>query len=301
MKGDGRLSEAHKTAILESALDGIICIDHEGRIIEFNPAAERTFGYRREDVLGRELAEVLIPPSMREEHRRGLERYLSTSEGPILDRRIEMPAVRGDGTHISVEFAVTRINTDGLPIFTAHLRDITARKRVQEALRESEVRHRQLIGLVPVALYTCEAPSGRITFFNQHAVAIWGRTPEYDDTQEKFCGSYKLWDLEGNPISHEQSPMALALREGLAFHNQEVVVQRPDGVLITVLANIEPVLGADGRVVGAINAFNDISARKPAEEAQARLAAIVEASEDAIVSKSLDGVIRSWNASISIR
>src|SRR5438270_9289134 len=84
-------SEARTAAILEAALDCIISIDHEGRVIEFNPAAERTFGYRRSEVLGRELAECIVPPRLRDAHRQGLARYLTTGEGTVLGRRIEMP------------------------------------------------------------------------------------------------------------------------------------------------------------------------------------------------------------------
>src|SRR5262249_13382451 len=82
-----RESEARKAAILETALDCIITIDHAGRIIEFNPAAEKTFGFRRAEVVGQQVAELLVPPSLREQHDRGLARYLATGEGPLLNRR----------------------------------------------------------------------------------------------------------------------------------------------------------------------------------------------------------------------
>src|SRR5207244_2856659 len=124
-----RQSEARKTAILDTALDCIITIDHEGKVVEFNPAAERTFGYRRADVLGREMAELIVPPLVREKHYRGLAHYLATGEGPVLDKRIEMPALRADGTEFPVELAITRIDTANRPVFTAYLRDISERVR----------------------------------------------------------------------------------------------------------------------------------------------------------------------------
>jgi PAS domain S-box-containing protein len=131
-------SEARKAAILDSALDCIVTIDHEGRITEFNPAAERTFGYRRDEVLGRQLADVIIPPSLRERHRRGFARYLATGDAHVLGRRVEMTAVRADGTEFPVELAITRIPVDGPPSFTGYLRDITSRKQAEEKLRRSE-------------------------------------------------------------------------------------------------------------------------------------------------------------------
>ncbi len=131
-------SEARKTAILDSALDCIVTIDHEGRITEFNPAAERTFGYRRDEVLGKLLADVIVPPSLREQHRRGFARYLATSEARVLGRRMEMTAVRADGSEFPVELAITRIPLEGPPSFTGYLRDITERKHAEEKLKRSE-------------------------------------------------------------------------------------------------------------------------------------------------------------------
>ena len=117
-------------------LDCIISIDQEGRVLEFNPAAERTFGYREDEVVGQELAALIIPPAMREQHRRGLAHYLATGEGPVLDRRLEMTGLRSDGTELPVELTVTRILVDGPPVFTAHLRDITDRKQLENQLRQ---------------------------------------------------------------------------------------------------------------------------------------------------------------------
>ena len=113
-------------------------IDHEGCITEFNPAAERTFGYRRDEVLGQQLADVIIPPALRERHRQGFARYLATGEARVLGRRIEMTAVRADGSEFPTELAITRIPLDGPPSFTGYLRDITERKQAEEELRRSE-------------------------------------------------------------------------------------------------------------------------------------------------------------------
>jgi PAS domain S-box-containing protein len=111
-----RESEARKVAILETALDCIITMDHEGRILEFNPAAEKTFGFRRTEVVGRQMAELLVPPPLREQHRRGLARCLATGEGPILNRRVELSALRADGTEFPVELTATRIATGAAPV-----------------------------------------------------------------------------------------------------------------------------------------------------------------------------------------
>jgi PAS domain S-box-containing protein len=116
-----------------------VTIDHEGCITEFNPAAERTFGYRRDEVMGKQLANIIIPPSLRDEHRRGLARYLATGEGRVFGRRLEMTAVRADGSEFPVELAVTRIPLNGLPSFTGYLRDITERKQAIDERKRAEI------------------------------------------------------------------------------------------------------------------------------------------------------------------
>src|SRR5262249_60330131 len=117
-----RQSEARARGIVETALDGIITIDHEGRILEFNRAAERTFGYRRADVLGRRMAELVIPPRFRRQHRQGLARYLTTGEGPALAGRIEMPDLRPGGTEVPAELSIIAIHRDGPSRFAHPLR-----------------------------------------------------------------------------------------------------------------------------------------------------------------------------------
>ncbi|MEW5887937.1 MAG: diguanylate cyclase [Pseudomonadota bacterium] len=137
-------SEMRKSAILETALDCIITIDQEGRIIEFNPAAEKTFGYARDQAIGRPMEELIVPPHLRERHRRGFARHLATGRKVILGRRVEMSAVRADGSEFPVELSVSVVHIGGRPLFIGFVRDITERKAVEAALRESEERYRQL-------------------------------------------------------------------------------------------------------------------------------------------------------------
>jgi PAS domain S-box-containing protein len=133
-------SEARQRAVLEAALDAVVTIDQHGRVTYANSAFEQTFGCRAEDVTGRELADVIIPPAQRGAHRDGIARYLSTGESRILDQRIEMTAVRADGTEFPAEVTVTRTGLPGEPSFTGFLRDITERRRAQEELVASRAR-----------------------------------------------------------------------------------------------------------------------------------------------------------------
>ena len=119
--------EARHRAMLDAALDCVITMDHEGRVVDFNPAAERTFGYRASHAVGRDMAELIVPPDLRERHRRGLARYLATEDAVLLDRRIEITGQRIDGTTFPVELTITRIDVPGPPTFTGYLRNIADR------------------------------------------------------------------------------------------------------------------------------------------------------------------------------
>ena len=158
-------SEVRKAAILDSALDCIVTIDHEGCITEFNPAAERTFGYREDEVLGKRLADVIILASLREQHRQGLARYLATCEARVIGKRVEMTAVRADGSEFPIELAITRIPLDGPPSFTGFIRDITESKLAEEQLRETDLNLRQMTETIPEMLWSA-TPEGVIDYCN---------------------------------------------------------------------------------------------------------------------------------------
>jgi protein-histidine pros-kinase len=143
-----RMSEARTRAIVDSALDCVITMDHEGRIIEFNPAAEKTFGYSRHEAVGQLLAEMIIPESLRKRHAQGLSHYLATGEGPVLGKHLEMTAVRSDGSEFPVELAITRLGLQEPPIFAGFIRDITERKRAEEtAMRVRQAEEEQRVAL----------------------------------------------------------------------------------------------------------------------------------------------------------
>jgi PAS domain S-box-containing protein len=135
-----RENEALLRATIDAALDGIVTMDHHGTVTAFNPAAERIFGYTAEDATGKEMAELIVPPALRESHRQGLARFLKTGVGTILGKRIEITGMRADGAEFPVELTVTRIPRNGTSLFTAHLRDITERLGLMEELRASRAR-----------------------------------------------------------------------------------------------------------------------------------------------------------------
>ena len=154
-------------------------------------------------------------------------------------------------------------HTASLIIFRRQEAD--ARKQMEQALRDSEERHRQTLDLMPAAVYSCDA-AGVITYFNQQAANLWGRLPKTGDRDERFCGSEQLILSDGTILPHDKCPMAIALTEGRSFRDAEVCIQRPDGSRVQVLVNIDPVRNEQGQVIGAINAFHDISALKRVEQ-----------------------------------
>jgi two-component system, LuxR family, sensor kinase FixL len=126
-----RENEARKDAVLRSTLDSIIAIDAQACITEFNRAAEESFGYKREEVIGRRLDETIIPERYREAHRAGLKRYLETGEARVIGKRLEMPAMRSDGSEFLAELSITRSDIEGAPAFTGVVRDITEWKKAE--------------------------------------------------------------------------------------------------------------------------------------------------------------------------
>jgi PAS domain S-box-containing protein len=126
--------------MLESALDAVVSMDHRGRVVGWNHAAEVTFGYRADEVIGRDMADLIVPPAYRDAHRRGLARFLRTQDPVLLDRRIELTGMHKNGRDFPVELTVTKVALPGPPTFTGYLRDITDRKQAEADLRASRAR-----------------------------------------------------------------------------------------------------------------------------------------------------------------
>ncbi|MGH2847932.1 MAG: SpoIIE family protein phosphatase [Thermoleophilaceae bacterium] len=279
-----RLSEARKGAVLDSSLDGVITIDHEDRVVEFNPSAERIFGVRVEDAIGAELAELVVPPSLRERYRAALRRYVETGESMLLGRRVELTGMRADGSEFPVELAINRIGGAEPPMFTGTVRDITERRRAdqerEELLRLEQLARRdatqardQLEGILRgvADAVTAQAPDGRLLFANEAAVELLG----YESSEALLAAPlgetmhrYDVLDEEGRPLPLERLPGRRALAEG---EGGEIVVRfrlRATGEERWSAVKATPIRDPDGEVAMAINVIEDITDHKRAELAQ---------------------------------
>jgi len=151
----------------------------------------------------------------------------------------------------------------------------------------------EILEALPVAVYITDA-EGRITFYNQAAADLWGHRPKLGT--DFWCGSWRVYWPDGAPMAHHECPMATAIKEGRPIRDIEAVLERPDGARVPFRPYPTPLKDESGRVIGAINLLIDATDLKQAEIESARLAAIVVSSDDAIVGKTLDGCVTSWNA-----
>jgi PAS domain S-box-containing protein len=170
-------AQARKTAILDSALDAIVAFDHEGRIFEWNRAAERIFGLRRAQVLGRDLADVVFSSENRSRFRDSLSRYLETGESELIGKRVVLSGHRTDGGSFPLEMSVNRVQLEGGPLFTGFLRDITERMQFEEALRRSEEHFRSLIENSSDVIAIVK-DQGRFTYLSHTVRRILSYEPE---------------------------------------------------------------------------------------------------------------------------
>jgi PAS domain S-box-containing protein len=294
-----RVSEARKSAVVASSIDGVITIDHEGTILEFNPAAEQIFGHPAEKAVGSELAALVIPPSLRERHRAALRRCVATGQSTMLGNRFEMTGMRADGTEFPAELAINAITGTEPPMFTGTVRDITDRRsaekerdellRLEQMARVDATQARDQLEAILRGVadaVTAQAPDGRLLFANEAAVELLG----YESSEallsaprREIMSRFEILDEHGRHFPIDQLPGRRALSEG---EGGEVVVRfrvRATGEERWSAVKATPIVDLEGNVAMAINVIEDITDHKRAELAQRFLS-----DSSAVLGSSLD-------------
>jgi len=250
-----RTREAADTrAILDMALDAVIGMDEQGVITNWNPRAEVIFGWTAGEAIGKKLSEVVIPPQYREAHIRGLRHFLATGQGPVLNRRIEITALRRDGTEFPVELSILPLKVGASYRFNAFIADITERK-------QAEGTNARLAAIVEFSddAIIGKTLDGIVISWNRGAERIFGYTAE---------------EVLGQPVtmlippdrSDEEPPIIDRLRRGERTENLETVRRRKDGQEVAVSLTISPIKDETGKMIGISKIARDLSERQRAKE-----------------------------------
>ncbi len=268
-------SEMRKSAIMESSLDAIVTMTETGDIIDFNLAAEKLFGYARADVVGRELAALILPPDRREGHRNGLARYVRSRESTMLGRRLELTAMKADGSEFPVEIAMSALSVNGRLIFTSHVRDISELRHNESTLRDQLRFTQELLDVSPAPIF----------FKDNNGVFL-----AVNRAWETFSGQ-KRDDVVGRTSSAlmnpEQDSLQRRMEEELMRNStdvrHEMTVQRADGARREVMFHMACFRRSDNSIGGIIGSITDITEMK---EAGQQIRAAKDAAEDASRAKS---------------
>ena len=249
-----RQSQERMRLILDAALDAAIMIDAQGCVREWNPQAEKMFGWTRSEALGKKLSDTIIPLQHREAHERGLRHYLATGIGPVLKKRIEITALHRDGREFPVELAIMPVTADRQVFFSAFIRDITERKAAELASNR----------LTAIVEFSNDAIigkdlNGNVTSWNKAAEKIFGYTAS------EMVGTSLMRLIPADRQDEERQILA-KIKLGENLEHFETRRQTKDGRLVDVSVTVSPIKDATGKVIGMSKAARDITERKRAEQ-----------------------------------
>ena len=261
-KDELRKSEARYRAVVNTASDAIITITPDGIIHSFNRGAERIFGYRAEEVIG-QLFTLIMPERFREQCMLGLRRYLETHESRVIGGTTELIGLRNDGGEFTVELSLGEVQEDGDRLFAAIIRDITERKRSEEALRQLSRQNEMVLNSAGEGIFGLDL-QGKTTFINPAAARMTGW-----DIDE--LSGQRLHDFlhhskpDGTPYPSEECPIYAVFKTGATLSRDNEVFWRKDGTHFPVEYVSTPIVEGD-KILGAVVTFKDITERKALEK-----------------------------------
>lgn len=259
-----RVSGERTRLILDSAYEAFIAMDSAGFIADCNSQTEPVFGWKREELLGKHLAAVLIPPALRDAHNSGLRRFLDTGQSEILNRPTEFMAIHRDGREIPIELTVTAVKTTGGWLFAAFIRDISKRKEMQDALEREREFLNAVLDQAEAGIITCD-DKGNILTVNRMMREIHGDTGE-NATPVRWSPYFDLYHADGKtPVNPADAPLFRALR-GESVRNLELVTKPKGRPPRHMVVNARAITGPKQTRLGAVLAVHDITEQKIAEK-----------------------------------
>lgn len=257
-----RRGEQRVKAIIDTALDAFVGVDAEGRITDWNPRAEEIFGWRRDEVKGKTVTETIIPPRFRQAHEAGMQRFSVSGSSGVVGKRLQLFALRRDGTEFPVEMTIGLINAGDTHFFGTFIQDISERKRIEDELARERELLKAVMQSIDVGVVVC-SEAGEVLMLNRAAKAIHARR-DAPPRPEDWAGHYSLFLADGStPMAPQDLPLAKVLR-GAVVDNAELVVRPPGHEPRHLLASGRPLHDMDGAGIGAVIALKDVTALKEA-------------------------------------
>jgi PAS domain S-box-containing protein len=266
MTGRKRTDDAtsHQLELINSIINNIpillVMWDPQLRRFTLNRCAENVIGWTTEEANEIDFMKEVYPDAA---YRAEVETFMLSLESEWHEWQVKTK----NGEYVPIDWTniyLTDYTMIGIGV------DLRERKQTEQMLRQSEERYRQLLTLLPAAMYTCDE-NGLITYYNEQAAKLWGRSPRMGNPDELFCGSFRFYCPDGSALTRHQTPIAKVLQDGNSVRGQEVNIERPDGERLCILVNIDPLRDENGRLCGAINVFTDITAHKRTEASLQRL------------------------------